>query len=159
MLAPAPAAAAVVPVQDVTTFRGSKGRGQHFAAGQLQASSDRLVHRIARARSSSTRHSASPRPLLDRNVAIQLGVPGAKHFPHPAGPKGGDSFVRAKVEPGVRAKRLRWIIRARRQRQAESVLSNAVRLGIPVPHSASTDQPACAPGDHVDVSVLGGSLA
>jgi hypothetical protein len=41
----------------------SKGRGQHFAAGQLQASSDRLVHRIARARSSSTRRSASPRPL------------------------------------------------------------------------------------------------
>jgi hypothetical protein len=97
LLAPAPPAAAVVPVQDVTTFRVSKGRGQHFAAGLLQDSSDRLVHRIARARSSSTRHSASPRPLLDRNVAIQLGVPGAKHFPPPAGPKGGDSFVRAKV--------------------------------------------------------------
>src|SRR6266487_6063316 len=34
LLAPC-TAAAVVPVQDVTTFRGSKGRGQHFAADQL----------------------------------------------------------------------------------------------------------------------------
>src|SRR2546425_2493087 len=62
LLAPAPAAAAVVPVQDVTTFRVSKGRGQHFAAGQLQDSSDRLVHRIARARSSS--RGTPPHPGL-----------------------------------------------------------------------------------------------
>jgi len=38
---------------------------------------------------------------LDRNRAVQAGIPGAKHFPHPVGANRGDYLVRAETRaPG-----------------------------------------------------------
>ena len=44
---------------------------------------------------------------LQRDLAIQLGIPGAIHLAHAARPEGGENLVRAEADAGLQGRQLR----------------------------------------------------